>query len=289
MQLRLVILVMMHGAQPQPLPAHVTVAHVHALDTCPSAQFLPRGCDEASEGWFPEMLSHEQSASARLRAAAMAFARKATTPGAEDSSGAKVLLHLYQASTLTELLNEVVLQHAEIPIYHVGVEVYGREWYFQYYASTWKDASVTGVRSCAPKEAIGCQYVKTIDLGHTALSENEVAVKLSRMRIHWPACSYHITRNNCIDFAEALVKQLGAPVQFPTWVRAVLDASANSPVSDALLDYTWSLSKKWMMHQEQRRVECQEVKGASLSPFFAPSLDSALKNWSCTHPQVAPM
>lgn len=162
-----------------------------------------------------------------------------------------VQLHIYHCDSLTGFLNRAVLLQAEIPIYHVGVEVYGREWAFQYFENAWSDPCISGVQCCSPGRACGFEYVKSVNLGPTSLTDGEVVGVVALLRRSWPACGYHITRRNCINFADTFVEQLKVPQPFPSWLKAILEAAAN-PTADAIVDYTWSMSKWWMLRNQEQ-------------------------------------
>lgn len=170
---------------------------------------------------------------------------------AQQSSERDVLLNLYHCDKLTGLLNEAVLLQADLPIYHVGVETWGREWCFQYFHDAWKDQAFSGIKSCMPKEARGYEYIKSINLGPTSLSDRDVWDLLFFLRPEWPAYGYHLTRRNCVSFAEILTEKLQSPLPFPPWIRGIHDASANSPSADAIVGYSWDLSK-WLMEMKDR-------------------------------------
>mmetsp|Transcript_17067 Transcript_17067/g.49478 ORF Transcript_17067/g.49478 Transcript_17067/m.49478 type:complete len:292 (-) Transcript_17067:73-948(-) len=166
--------------------------------------------------------------------------------GGDERDRSDVQLHIYHCDAVTGFLNNTVLLRAEIPIYHVGVELFGREWAFQYYENAWHDDSISGVHSCAPKRAPGYEYVRSVNLGPTPLSEPEALLLIAALRREWPASSYHITRRNCVTFAQTLAATLQVTTPFPPWLRAILDASSNNAAADAILDYSWTFSKWWM-------------------------------------------
>jgi hypothetical protein len=145
----------------------------------------------------------------------------------------EVWLHIYHTDPYTGFLNKALLKSAQIPIYHAGVEVYGEEWSFQYFEDTWNDPSISGVLRCQPKLMAGYDYQESISLGTTPYQEDAVDHIIARLQMEWPACSYHLTRRNCLTFAETFASVLMAPEPFPAWLRGILDASNNNgPVVD---------------------------------------------------------
>jgi len=201
----------------------------------------------------PERPPGEQSAAAGGRAAQ------------DDAvkSDSDVWVHIYHCDAVTGFLNQAWLAAREIGIYHAGVEIFGEEWSFQYFEDTWSDPSISGLIRCKPKEMGDYDYQESINLGATPLSRHEVRALLLQMRGDWAACTYHLTRRNCLTFAEVLTGRLQAPQPFPQKLRSILDASNNNRAVDAMVDYSWSWLKWWMMRKH--RVDEEEDRSASSS------------------------
>mmetsp|Transcript_56365 Transcript_56365/g.170581 ORF Transcript_56365/g.170581 Transcript_56365/m.170581 type:complete len:238 (-) Transcript_56365:265-978(-) len=135
----------------------------------------------------------------------------------------------------------------EMGIYHCGVEVNGEEWSFQYYEDTWNDPTVSGLQRCSPMFMPEYEFQESIYLGPTPCSEGEVDEIIHSLELAYPACSYHITRKNCLTFAEHLAGLLKVPKPFPDSLKGILQASNNSRPADAIVDCTWSCLKRWMI------------------------------------------
>lgn len=165
---------------------------------------------------------------------------------------ADVWLHVYHCDPYTGFLNQAFLNRNDVGIYHCGVEVYSYEWSFQYFEDTWDDPSVSGIIRCSPRQMDGYDYQETVHLGVTSLSEEEVEKELERLKEEWPACSYHLTRNNCLVFAEHFAGILRVPEPFPSRLKGILEASAQNQRLDAVVDYGWSWSKWWMLRKHGR-------------------------------------
>eukprot|EP00927_Polykrikos_kofoidii_P083424 TRINITY_DN8533_c0_g1_i1.p1 TRINITY_DN8533_c0_g1~~TRINITY_DN8533_c0_g1_i1.p1 ORF type:complete len:281 (+),score=51.75 TRINITY_DN8533_c0_g1_i1:37-843(+) len=177
----------------------------------------------------------------------------------EDKVGpSHVIVHIYHCDPYTGWLNTYLLKGAELGIYHAGVEVYGEEWSFQYFEDTWNDPSVSGVRNCRPTRMHGYDYQESVNLGKTSLSGLSVRMLLINLREKWPACSYHITHNNCLTFAETLVAELSPPGKFPARLKGILELSHKTAPADAMVDYSWSWMKWWMVRNNQREAEQEE-------------------------------
>uniref|UniRef100_A0A7S1FF42 PPPDE domain-containing protein n=1 Tax=Noctiluca scintillans TaxID=2966 RepID=A0A7S1FF42_NOCSC len=175
-----------------------------------------------------------------------------------------VFLHIYHCDPYTAFLNRVVLKDADMPIYHAGVEVFGEEWAFQYFEDTFDDRTVTGVICCAPKKMQNFDYQYSLSLGATPLSVAEVDALILVLQKEWPAASYHISRCNCLTFAETLVKQLQTPEPFPQILKGILDAGERNPRTEAVVDWGWSWLKWWMLRKNAVTDE-EEAQGSNSS------------------------
>jgi len=174
--------------------------------------------------------------------------------------GSDVWVHIYHCDPYTGFLNRVVLSRADIGIYHAGVEVYGEEWSFQYFEDTWNDPSVPGLVRCMPRRMAEYEYQESVNLGPTPFSEDEVDRLLLALHDDWPACSYHLTHNNCLTFAEHFVSKLRPPGLFPAKLTGILEASKQSTSVDAMVDCTWSWVKWWMIRKQQQEEELQKQR-----------------------------
>lgn len=166
-----------------------------------------------------------------------------------------VWVHIYHCDPYTGFLNRMVLKSSEIGIYHAGVEVYGEEWSFQYFQDTWNDSTISGLIRCHPKRMNGYEYQESVNLGPTALTVEEVDSLLLEMNKEWPANSYHLTRRNCLTFANHLSTSLKPQKEFPPWILGILEASNKRAPVDAVVDYCWSWAKWWMVRNYDQTQE----------------------------------
>lgn len=81
------------------------------------------------------------------------------------------------------------------------MEVYGDEWSYAYYTDAPEDPSVSGVSRNVPRDNPCFDYKYPIYMGKTKKSSVEVAKIFLKMSEEWPSIKYHITENNCVDFA----------------------------------------------------------------------------------------
>lgn len=203
--------------------------------------------DSASVEGDPEL----PPATARIR-----FREPSGVPLSLQLPGSDVILHLYHVDSFTGLLNRTVLLQAEAPIYHVGVQVYDREWYFQYYENLWDNTAISGVRCCTPMQAPRFDFVRSIPVGRTPMSMIEASIAISVLGDEWPSSQYHITHRNCVHFAEALVGRLQCSRPFPQCLLSILQASQENGLIDTIVNSSWEVSKWAMMQKHQQGLWC---------------------------------
>jgi len=136
------------------------------------------------------------------------------------SSDASVVLHVYDIDGYTARVNNVVKTLFGTGIYHVGVEVYGLEWFF---GQSFDD--MTGVSCHEPKMHRAHHYRESVLMGTTPLSEEQVFDLLDRLKEEWPGYSYHLYKRNCISFADALLKSLEVKGP-PSWLFSAMGAAS---------------------------------------------------------------
>lgn len=125
-----------------------------------------------------------------------------------NSTEPEVFLNVYDVGVLAPSVHKV-LATLGTGAYHVGVEIYGRE--FSYGNSTTQlHPDATGVSmQPVPRKHPFHQYCGTIRLGQTALSPCEVNKLIEELQVLWLARKYHTLRNNCVSFAEDFCTRLG--------------------------------------------------------------------------------
>lgn len=140
---------------------------------------------------------------------------------------APVLLHVYDVTgnSAVKSINSI-LSTIGTGAFHIGVEVYGREWSYGY-----DESGDTGVFCCQPRGCDAHSYVKVLEMGETNLQENEVRAVIERLAAEWQGQDYDILRCNCCHFSDELCRQLGVgPV--PRWVTSL--AGAGEALDDKL-------------------------------------------------------
>eukprot|EP00811_Abedinium_folium_P001779 NODE_11630_length_1274_cov_5.694856.p2 GENE.NODE_11630_length_1274_cov_5.694856~~NODE_11630_length_1274_cov_5.694856.p2 ORF type:complete len:202 (+),score=48.05 NODE_11630_length_1274_cov_5.694856:353-958(+) len=112
------------------------------------------------------------------------------TTGSQCAGKEPCILHVYDVLRITRL--------AGVPLYHLGIEVYGREYFY----------SVSGVGYCVPGGHRWHVHKHTLSLGNTLLNSEEVDEILENMCTTW-GHSYNILARNCQTFAVHLCELLG--------------------------------------------------------------------------------
>jgi hypothetical protein len=135
-----------------------------------------------------------------------------------DDKGSPVLLHIYDVShdEKIQTLNSV-LSHRFSPlkfggIFHIGIEVNGREWCYGY------GDEGSGVSGLKPRRHPQHHYRETITLSSTQFSEEEVMCIIKDLAKDYQGKDYCLFRKNCCHFAEDLCKRLEV-VGIPRWVH----------------------------------------------------------------------
>lgn len=173
------------------------------------------------------------------------------------AEGYCVRLHVYDLDPCTGWMNRAFMRKLGLGIFHAGVEVLGEEYYFVYFTDTWDDLTYPGLQRCRPRQNPQFSYVESLLLGSTPLTAAEVEVVLRSLRQRWPACSYHLTRKNCISFASELLVRLNGPQEVPTWVWGAAGKSNRFRLLDCVVHCVWSMVK-WCMILVDRRKRRRE-------------------------------
>mmetsp|Transcript_20527 Transcript_20527/g.42573 ORF Transcript_20527/g.42573 Transcript_20527/m.42573 type:complete len:377 (+) Transcript_20527:70-1200(+) len=116
----------------------------------------------------------------------------ATAARAKKRTEAPVALHVYDASWLAPA-------DSSIPIVHLGVEVYGTEFFF----------GIAGVQCSKPGDYDPERHRHRLLLGHTKLPKREVYRMLMSLKTDWPGTCYRLIGCNCQTFALTLCECLG--------------------------------------------------------------------------------
>lgn len=100
-------------------------------------------------------------------------------------------------------------------IFHTGVIVYNIEWSFGEAVESGQD---TGLFCVSPGNAAGVVY-KTLELGRTNLSPQQVDTILHRLENEWRSDEYHVLDHNCNHFTQRFCELLSTKekLEVPSW------------------------------------------------------------------------
>jgi len=158
---------------------------------------------------MPKTDGHAGLTSERLRAAVR-------QPGYRVGAGTVVTLHVYDALW-------VATADTNIPVVHLGVEVYGNEFFF----------GESGVRATKPGLYDTSKHRGTLALGRTALGKREVFRMVSNLKQEWPGEAYRLVGHNCQTFALQFCDKLGLgdgsiPSQYVYFAKPILAPLGNT-------------------------------------------------------------
>lgn len=127
-----------------------------------------------------------------------------------------VLLNVYDITRFEafEIVNELT-QPFGGGAFHVGVQVFGRE-----YSFGMAEKGSQGVYIGKPREHPYHRYRGSILLGQTELSSEKVKDLIFSLEKEWIGTEYNIISRNCCSFARALAKDLGVH-DVPEWIDSV--------------------------------------------------------------------
>lgn len=137
-----------------------------------------------------------------------------------------VLLNVYDVgdNETVNKINEIFTGSGNVllaGIFHGGVEVFGEEWSYGFC-----EEGRTGVCMCHPRLHPQHSYKNTTVMGETSLSKAEIKAVLERMQKEWPGSQYNLIHNNCINFCNAFLAELGLR-RVPGWVDRAARAASN--------------------------------------------------------------
>ncbi|KEG11140.1 hypothetical protein DQ04_02941030 [Trypanosoma grayi] len=127
----------------------------------------------------------------------------------------RVVEVMVQLNVYSLLHHNKKLKKLGMGVYHSGIVVYGIEWG---YGESAESASSTGLFCVYPGQAAGTLY-RTIFLGVTTHSPQQVDTILHRLENEWRSCDYHILSHNCNHFAQRFCDLLSTveKLRVPDW------------------------------------------------------------------------
>jgi len=111
-----------------------------------------------------------------------------------------VRLHVYDLSMgLAAQVSESVLGKKVEAVYHTGVVVFGREFYY---------GAGSGIQAGAPASTTYGNPIQVIDMGHTEIDRTILEELLQDLQEQFHGNKYHLLYNNCNHFSQELINFL---------------------------------------------------------------------------------
>merc|ERR1711871_1569339 len=121
-------------------------------------------------------------------------------------SQSAVTLHVYYLGNVG-VLEDISLVLQDLlgggGLFHVGVEVHGKEWSFG------SASEGCGIYCSAPRHSKAHRYRESIYVGNCSMTEAEVHAILERLSPDWEGSSYCLLDHNCVTFSETFCHELG--------------------------------------------------------------------------------
>lgn len=143
-----------------------------------------------------------------------------------ESSGEVVKLNVYDLSE-----QNFLLYWLGFGVFHTGVEVFGVEYAFgghEYDAS-----GIFATEPCKPPGPV--EFRKSITLGETKLSPDEVQHLVAKMGEQFKGNRYHLLQRNCNHFSSELCKELVGR-RAPKWINRLAGLAV---MCHCLIPATW--------------------------------------------------
>jgi hypothetical protein len=116
----------------------------------------------------------------------------------------EVLLHVYNMTKVSGGVFSGLLSTLGMGMYHVGVQVYGKEWTFNPRGGKYAGGVVMQEPGMHPMYS----HYEAVSLGCTTLSEAETRAALHQLEKDWGIESHDEFRRNSVTFAEELCSEL---------------------------------------------------------------------------------
>ncbi|KAK4537936.1 hypothetical protein CDCA_CDCA15G3961 [Cyanidium caldarium] len=135
----------------------------------------------------------------------------------------RVILHVYDLSGgLAAQFSTMLLGKRIEAVYHTGVVVYGREYYFG-----------GGIQSAPPGGTVYGRPVRAVDMGETGVSVETFRDFLQGIRGRYQLRTYHLLDRNCNHFSDEVCQFLVGR-HIPQEIRDLPEEAMNSPLGSLL-------------------------------------------------------
>lgn len=114
-----------------------------------------------------------------------------------------------------------LLQRIGTGAFHCGIEIDGWEWSYQGHLTPGE----TGIFYSTPRCCHGHTYSRTLLMGDTMLTKDEVFDGLKALEHEWLGNQYHTVKHNCCHFCDIFGQRLGVG-GIPVWVKSLAELGA---------------------------------------------------------------
>lgn len=122
--------------------------------------------------------------------------------------GAQVILNVYDLNQNWLELNGLLRDTFQLGAFHVGVEVFGKEWSF----------GTDGVNAGRPRQHSVHVYRQSIPLGRARCNRDHLISMIRNMAVNWVGETYDILSRNCCTFARELCCNILGQDNIPSWI-----------------------------------------------------------------------
>lgn len=157
-----------------------------------------------------------------------------------------VRLHVYDLSMgLAAQVSESVLGKRVEAVYHTGVVVFGREFYY---------GSGSGIQAGAPASTSYGSPIQVMDMGHTEIDRTILDELLQDLQEQFHGSKYHLLYNNCNHFSQELINFLvgkDIPKHILNLPQEIMSTPAGSFFASMISN---------IVHNQQQAIENPTVK-----------------------------
>lgn len=157
-----------------------------------------------------------------------------------NTGACAIWLNVYDLSRVANTLNDAILSKFQLGIFHCGVEVFDTEYCFGFRNP---HSQMSGIDVCTPRQHPDHPYRESVHLGYANKTKRVIQKLVSELGEDWRSDTYHLTHRNCLTFADAFSKAIGANVEIPSWIRNACEVSTKSSALDFVVDSFWRLNK----------------------------------------------